>query len=112
MAHFLCFYVLYRLLFMRNDAFTRVGDGGPNYIIDTVDDDINENIYRLKVILMLIFASQVSYVVGVSLESCLYQSTSVVSYQVLIWLLTMSLDYQPIKGKLMSHLRSVIRNNN
>lgn len=49
---------------------------------------------------------------GVSLESCLYQSILVVSYQVLIWLSTISLDYQSIKGKLMSHLQSVICDDN
>lgn len=82
MAHFLCFYMLYRLLFMRNDAFARVGDNGPNYIIDRVDDNVNENIYRFGLILMLICASQLSYITGVSQESCLYQSISVASYQV------------------------------
>ena len=36
----------YRLVFMRDDAFARVGDDGPDYIIDRVNNNVNEDIYR------------------------------------------------------------------
>lgn len=41
-----------RLVFMRDDALARVGVDGPDYIIDRVDDNVNENIYRLRWILV------------------------------------------------------------
>ena len=33
---------------MREDAFARVGQEGPDYSIDKVEDSVNENIYRFK----------------------------------------------------------------
>jgi len=35
-----------RLLFMRDDAFARLGDAAPNFTVTQVDDDVDDNILR------------------------------------------------------------------
>jgi hypothetical protein len=33
---------------MRDDAFSRVGEDGPDYFIDRVENNVNSHIYRFK----------------------------------------------------------------
>ena len=33
---------------MRDDAFARVGEDGPDYFIDRVENNVNSHIYRFK----------------------------------------------------------------
>ena len=42
------FLSLHRLVFMRDDTFARVGEDGPDYFIDRVENNVNSHIYRFK----------------------------------------------------------------
>lgn len=107
-----CFLLPCRLVFMRDDAFARVGEDGPDYLINGVENNVNSHIYRfISACYMALHKNHWQNAIihaGGYLELCLYLYTSVVFCLALTWLLTMLLICQSTKEKLMSHLQYVI----
>lgn len=97
----------HRLVFMRDDAFARVGEDGLDYFIDGVENNVNSHIYRFKSACYndnIIRKLLAKHYTGAYLESCLCRYTSVAFCLALTWLLTTPLICQSTKEKPMSHL--------